>query len=231
VALVAVVALSALMEVLYRPLRNMAPATVLVATFAVSFLLQNAALLAFGTQGENVEFLTVFNQAFTVGDLRIRWITIIGLVVGGVTLAATAIFLRRTDVGLQMRAAAADVRMARLLGVPAKRVVRLAFVIGGLLAGIVTLVLVVQRPLITPTFGFQVLIPALVGVVVGGLDRLAPAALGGFAVGFATVMLSTVLPGAQRVFLDSVLFALVITILLVKPDGLFVGQRRVVERV
>jgi branched-chain amino acid transport system permease protein len=231
VALVAVVALSALMEVLYRPLRNVAPATVLVATFAVSFLLQNAALLAFGTQGENVEFLTVLNQAFTVGDLRIRWITIIGLVVGGVTLAATAIFLRRTDVGLQMRAAAADVRMARLLGVPAKRVVRLAFVIGGLLAGIVTLVLVVQRPLITPTFGFQVLIPALVGVVVGGLDRLAPAALGGFAVGFATVMLSTVLPGAQRVFLDSVLFALVITILLVKPDGLFVGRRRVVERV
>lgn len=230
-AVAVVVALSALMEVLYRPLRTVAPATVLIATFAVSFLLQNAALLAFGTQGENVEFLAVLNKAFSIGDLRIRWITVVGLLVGGLTLVATAVFLRRTDVGLQMRAAAADVRMARLLGVPAKRVVRLAFVIGGLLAGIVTLVLVVQRPLITPTFGFQVLVPALVGVVVGGLDRLAPAALGGFAVGFATVMLSSVLPGAQRVFLDTVLFALVITVLLVKPDGLFAGRRRAVERV
>ena len=226
-----VVALSSLMEVIYRPLRNVSPATVLIATFAISFLLQNAALLAFGTQGENVEFLTALNKAFTVGALRIRWITVVGLAVGGITLGATAYFLRRTDVGLRMRAAAADDRMAQLLGVPVRRVVRMAFILAGLLAGIVTLVLAVQRPLITPTFGFQVMVPALVGVVVGGLDRLVPAALGGFAVGFATVMLSSVLPGAQRVFLDTVLFALVITILLVRPDGLFVGRRRAVERV
>lgn len=231
VSLLVVVALSALMEVVYRPLRTVSPATVLVATFAISFLLQNAALLAFGTQGENMEFLTGLNQAFTVGALRIRWITLVGLGVGGATLGATAYFLRRTDLGLRMRAAAADDRMARLLGVPVRRVVRTAFVLAGLLAGIVTLVLAVQRPLVTPTFGFQVMVPALVGVVVGGLDRLVPAALGGFAVGFATVMLSSVLPGAQRVFLNTVLFALVITILLVRPDGLFAGRRRAVERV
>lgn len=231
VSLAVVVALSALMEVIYRPLRTVSPATVLIATFAISFLLQNAALLAFGTQGENVEFLTELNKAFVVGGLRIRWITVVGLVVGGATLAATAWVLRRTDAGLQMRAAATDVQMARLLGVPVRRVVVMAFLVAGLLAGVVTLVLAVQRPLITPTFGFQVMIPALVGVVVGGLDRLVPAALGGFAVGFATVMLSSILPGAQRVFLNTVLFVLVITILLVKPDGLFVGRRRAVERV
>ena len=79
--------------------------------------------------------------------------------------------------------------------------------------------------------GGLLLAAALVGVVVGGLDRLVPAALGGFAVGFATVMLSSVLPGAQRVFLDTVLFALVITVLLARPDGLFAGRRRAVERV
>ncbi len=231
VAVVVVVALSVVMEFIYRPLRSVAPATVLVATFAVSFLLQNAALLAFGAQGENMEFLTVLNTAFSVGDLRIRWITVIGLGVGALTLVTMGLLLRRTSMGLQMRAAAADVQMARLLGVPAKRVVRIAFILAGLLAGIVTLVLAVQRPLVTPSWGFLIMVPALVGVVVGGLDRLVPAALGGFAVGFATVMLSSLLPGAQRVFLDSVLFALVITVLLVRPDGLFAGRRRAVERV
>ncbi len=231
VAVAVVVALAALMEIVYRPLRTVAPATMLVATFAVSFLLQNVALLVFGTRGENIEFLTVLNRAFHVGPARIRWITVVGLLVGGGTLAAVAFFLRRTDLGLQMRAAAADVRMARLLGVPAKRVVRAAFLLGGVLAGVVALALAVQRPLVTPTFGFQVLIPALVGVVVGGIDRLVPATVGGFVVGFATVLISAVLPGSQRVFLDSVLFALVITVLLVKPDGLFTGRRRLVERV
>ncbi|NOY57138.1 MAG: branched-chain amino acid ABC transporter permease [Actinobacteria bacterium] len=231
IAVGVVVALAALMEIVYRPLKNVAPATMLVATFAVSFLLQNVALVVFGAQGGNIGFLSGLNQAFRIGPLQVRWITLVGLVVGSLSLAAMALFLRRTDLGLQMRAAAADVRMAKLLGVPTTRVVRAAFLLGGVLAGVVTLALAVQRPLVTPTFGFQVLIPALVGVVVGGIDRLVPATLGGFSIGVATVLISVALPGSQRVFLNSVLFALVITVLLVKPAGLFAGRSQNTERV
>jgi len=231
IAVGVVVALAALMEIVYRPLKNVAPATMLVATFAVSFLLQNVALVVFGAQGGNIGFLSGLNQAFRIGPLQVRWITLVGLVVGSLSLAAMALFLRRTDLGLQMRAAAADVRMAKLLGVPTTRVVRAAFLLGGVLAGVVTLALAVQRPLVTPTFGFQVLILALVGVVVGGIDRLVPATLGGFSIGVATVLISVALPGSQRVFLNSVLFALVITVLLVKPAGLFAGRSQNTERV
>jgi len=231
IAVAVVIALAALMEVVYRPLKNVAPATMLIATFAVSFLLQNVALVVFGAQGGNMDFLSGLNQAFRLGPLQVRWITLVGLVVGSLSLAGMALFLRRTNLGLQMRAAAADVWMAKLLGVPTRRVVRLAFLLGGLLAGVVTLALAVQRPLVTPTFGFQVLIPVLVGVVVGGIDRLVPATLGGFTIGFATVLISVALPGSQRVFLNSVLFALVITVLLVKPAGLFEGRNQTAERV
>lgn len=230
VAVLAVVAVALVMELAYRPLRRATAATMLVATFAASFLIQNGLLLVFGPQGETIDFLPALNQAIDLGDLRIRWITLIAIVAGGAVLAAMAFLLSRTSIGLQMRAAATDFRTAQILGVRAGRVLRIAFVLGGLLAAVVTLVLAVQRPLVTPTYGFLVIVPALVGVVVGGLGRLVPATLGGFGIGFATVALGAVLPSGSRVFLNSFLFALVIVVLLARPDGLFVRGPVATER-
>jgi branched-chain amino acid transport system permease protein len=230
-AFVVVIAASLLMELVFRPLRTATAATMLVATFAVSFLLQNMFLLVFGPQGETIEFLAPLNRAIEIGDLRIRWITIIAIVLGAVLLGFMAWLLGKTSLGLQMRAASADFTTARILGVRAGRVIALAFVLAGFLAASVTLVLAVQRPLATPTYGFFVLVPALVGVVVGGLGKLVPATLGGFAIGFMTVVLGDLLPSGSRVFLNSVLFAIVITVLLVRPDGLFTRRTGVAERV
>jgi branched-chain amino acid transport system permease protein len=230
-AFVVVIAASLLMELVFRPLRRATAATMLVATFAVSFLLQNMFLLVFGPQGETIEFLAPLNRAIEIGDLRIRWITIIAIVLGAVLLGFMAWLLGKTSLGLQMRAAAADFTTARILGVRAGRVIMLAFVLAGFLAAAVTLVLAVQRPLATPNYGFFVLVPALVGVVVGGLGKLVPATLGGFAIGFATVVLGDLLPSGSRVFLNSVLFAIVIIVLLVRPDGLFTRRTGVAERV
>ncbi len=218
-------------EFALRPLRNAAPATLLVTTFAFSFLLQSIFLLVWGAQGDNARFLPELNKAVVIGDLRIRWVTFAAIGVGALLLASTALFLARTTLGLQMRAAAHDFRTARVLGVRANSVIRLAFLIAGILAAAATVLLVVQRPLVTPTFGFQLAIPALVGVVVGGMDRLVSATAGGFALGFATAVLADVLPGGGRVFLTSVVFGLVILVLLLRPNGLFLRRRPTVERV
>jgi branched-chain amino acid transport system permease protein len=226
-----VVAFALATETAVRPLRTASPATMLVATFALSFLLQSVFLLVWGAQGDNVGILPELNRAADIGDLRIRWVTFASIGVGAILLAATALLLGRTTIGLEMRAAAHDFRTARLLGVRADRVIRLAWVLAGVLAAAVTLLLVVQRPLVTPTFGFQLVIPALVGVVVGGLDRLVTATLGGFAIGVATSVLGDVLPADGRVFLPSVVFALVIVVLLVRPSGLFARERAAAQRV
>lgn len=229
-AVAVAVVLSLLMELVFRPLRGAAPATMLVTTFALSFLLQNVAALRFGTRGESLNFLTGLNRAFDVGGVKIRYITLVSIVVGVALLGATAYILNRTDIGLKMRAAATDFQTARLLGVRARRVIVVAFVISGVLAAAVAATIAVQRPLVTPSYGFLIVIPALVGVVVGGLDRLVPATLGGFLVGFATVILGTFLPSESRVFLNSALFGLVIVVLLVKPNGLFIGRPATGER-
>ncbi len=231
--LLAPVALALATErVAFRPLRGAAPATTLIATFAVSFALQAIWLAAFGSQGESADVLGDLNRTAVSGELSIRWLTLIELAAGALILGGLVLLLNRTELGLHMRAAATDARAARLLGVRADRVIAAAFVLAGLSAGVVALLLTVQQPLVTPTFGLQVTILALVGVVVGGMDRLWSATLGGFAIGFATSALGEILPAGERVFLTSFVFLLVIVVLLVRPAGLFAPWRpTTVERV
>jgi branched-chain amino acid transport system permease protein len=225
------IAFALAMELGLRPLRNASPATLLVTTFAFSFLLQSVFLLVWSAQGDNAQTLPKLNQALVAGELRIRWVTFASIGVGALLLTGTALFLSRTSLGLQMRAAAHDFRTARILGVRANNVIRLAFLVAGILAAAATLLLVVQRPLVTPTFGFSLAIPALVGVVVGGMDRLVTGTFGGFVIGLATSVLGDVLPGSGRVFLTSVVFGLVIAVLLLRPNGVFSRRRVTVERV
>jgi branched-chain amino acid transport system permease protein len=204
----------------------------LVATFAVSFLLQSVALLSFGSKGNSVSVLQGLNGAVDLGSVHIRWLTIVSIAVTVVLLVSTALLLNRTSIGLQMRAAALDFRAARLLGVRTDRVISLTFVIAGVMAACVSVLMTVQTPFVQPTFGAQILIPALIGVVVGGLDRLVSATLGAFVIGFVTSALGDVLSSNHRVYIPSYVFLLVIVVLLLRPAGLFAPFRATtVERV
>ncbi len=222
----------ALERIAFRPLRGAAPATTLVATFAVAFALEAIWVIAFSTNGKPADLLSNLNKVAVHGSLDLRWVTIVELIVGLALLGGTALMLERTAIGLQMRAAARNFRMARLLGVRADRVISFAFVIAGVMAAAVALLFTVQQPLVTPTFGLDITIIALVGAVVGGLDRLWTATAGGFLLGFATSVLNDVLPVSQQRFQTAWLFLLVIVLLLVRPSGLFAPLRGgTVERV
>ena len=109
-------------------------------------------------------------------------------------LGALALLLGRTEIGLRMRAAATDFRTARMLGVKANQVIGLAVVLSGALAAAVAVILTVQTPFVTPDFALHDTIIVLVGVVVGGIDRLWTATLGGFAIGFASGIVNGALP-------------------------------------
>jgi branched-chain amino acid transport system permease protein len=124
-----------------------------------------------------------------------------------------------------------DFRTTRLLGVRANRVIGSAVLVSGLLAAVVAVMLTVQNPLVTPDFALRDTIIVLAGVVLGGLSRPIPATLGGFSIGFASGLLGGALPTNQSQYLPSFLFAAVILVLLVRPDGLFTRARGSVERV
>ena len=231
-----VIALSLLLErAVFRPLRTHSPAVMLVTTFAIAFLLQSIALIVDvrdDTIGEPASSVAPLNQAVSVGGVDVRKVTFVAVGVAIVALGLLALLLGRTTIGLQMRAAAADFRTARLLGVRADRVIGFAVLLSGVLAATVAVILTVQNPLVAPDFALKETIVVLVGVVVGGIDRLWTATLGGFAIGFASGVINGALPTDKSVFLPSALFALVILVLLLRPAGLFArGGGTLVERV
>jgi len=231
-----VIALSFLMDgVVFRPLRTQSPAVMLVTTFAVAFLLQAVALILDirdGTIGEPAVSVASLNEVVTVHGVDIRKVTILAVVVAIVALGLLALLLGRTTIGLQMRAAATDFRTARLLGVKADRVIGAAVLLSGILAAAVAVILTVQNPLVSPDFALKETIVVLVGVVVGGMNRLWTATLGGFAIGFATGIINGALPTEKSMYLPTAVFTLVIIVLLLRPAGLFTwGRQAQVERV
>jgi branched-chain amino acid transport system permease protein len=227
-----VLALSLAMErVVFRPLRTQSAAVMLIATFAVAFLLQSIALLWFGPLGKTATSLVQLNRPVEIGGVEIRKITVVAIVTAVVCLALLVLLLNRTSIGLHMRAAAIDVQTARLLGVRANLVSTVSVLIAGALAAVVAVMLTVQFPTVTPTFALQETILVLAGVVVGGMTRLLSATLGGFLIGYVSGLLGGALPSSQSQYLPSFLFGLVILVLLIRPDGLFTRSRGLVERV
>jgi branched-chain amino acid transport system permease protein len=226
-----VLVLSIAMDYLvFRPLRGHSPAVMLVATFAVAFLLENTALLKFGSLGKIATSVASLNRPWSIGGVDIRKISIVAVLVTIACLVLLYLLLERTEIGLHMRAASMDSATARMLGVRANRVISFAVLISGAFAAVVAIMLTVQTPLVTPDFALRDTIVVLAGVVVGGLNRPIPATLGGFGIGFATGVLGGALPSNQSQYLPTFVFAVVILVLLVRPRGLF-DFSKTVERV
>jgi branched-chain amino acid transport system permease protein len=231
-----VIALSLAMDrVVFRPLRGQSPAVMLVTTFAIAFMLQAIALLIDlrdDTIGEVASSIAPLNQAVTIHGVDIRKIIFVSVAVAAAILLLLALLLARTTIGLHMRAAAADFPTARLLGVRADRVIGFAVLLSALVAGTVAVLMTVQNPFVSPDFALKETIVVLVGVVVGGMNRLWTATLGGFAIGFATGVINGALPTEKTVYLPTAVFLLVILVLLLRPAGLFTwGRRAAAERV
>jgi branched-chain amino acid transport system permease protein len=227
-----VLVLSLAMErVVFRPLRSQSAAVMLIATFAVAFLLQSIALLWFGPLGKTATSLVELNRPVEIGSVELRKITIVAIATAVACLAFLVLLLNRTSIGLHMRAAAIDAQTARLLGVRANLVSTVSVLVAGALAAVVAVLLTVQFPTVTPTFALQETILVLAGVVVGGMTRLLSATLGGFLIGYVSGLLGGALPSSQSQYLPSFLFGLVILVLLIRPDGLFTRSRGLVERV
>lgn len=231
VLVVVTVAIALVMErVAFRPVREADPTTMLITSFALSYTLQNLEILVLGARAKFVALPPFFSSFTTLGPLQIPNLSLFVIGMTAVLLLGLRFFLKRTSLGVQMSAAAADFAMARLLGVRANRVIAIAFGISGLFAAAASFALVAQLGQVNPTLSVLPVLIGFAGVIIGGLGSLAGATLGGFALGFLTTILQAVLPASLSPFRDAVLFTLVIGFLLVRPQGLLPG-RSSVERV
>jgi branched-chain amino acid transport system permease protein len=225
-AAIIVVAILALgMERLaFRPLRRANPATLLISSFALSYLVQHIVLMAFGARPMGVDFMAMLGESLDIGGLRVPRLQIAAILVTLALMGGLALFFHRSRVGVQMRAAAEDFTMARLVGVRANLVFAVAFAISGVLASIVSLYLVTQTGSVSYKMGVSMVLIAFVASVIGGMGSLTGAALGGFLVGIVSVSLQAYLPVEMRPYRDAFVFLLFIAFLLWRPQGLLVRR-------
>jgi branched-chain amino acid transport system permease protein len=217
----AAVALALGMErVAFRPLRRANPATLLVTSFAVSYLVQHLVVLAFGARSIGVSLLPTLSDSVVVGTLRLPRLELATLGVTLLLLAGMVYFFQRRPLGVQMRAAAEDFTMARLVGIKANRVIAAAFALSGVLAAFLAFYVVVQSGTISYRMGVDLVLIAFVAAVIGGMGSLTGAALGGLLVGVTSVALQTYLSPDWRPYRDAFLFGLFIAFLIWRPQGL-----------
>jgi branched-chain amino acid transport system permease protein len=218
--LCAVIAALLMERIAFRPVRNSSPTTMLITSFAVSVLLQNLALVIISPRPKVPRLPDSFTDNFRVLGVRIDVLDLIGLIVSLISLVLLSLFLRKTVLGLSLRAAADDFTMTRLMGVRANMVIATAFAISGLMAGVVALFWIGNARSTTPTIGLEPVLIAFIASVVGGMSTLKGAVIGGYLLGFLTIGLQTWLPQNILAYRDAVLFGIVILVLLIRPDGI-----------
>jgi branched-chain amino acid transport system permease protein len=232
VTVAAVIATSVLLELIaFRPVRHASPMTLLATSFAVSYGLQQLAFMTVG-QGLNKGFSPYpwTTHQHQLAGLRFSNLQLITVATVAIALAGLTALMKRTTLGIQLRASTEDVTMAQLVGVRPNRVISSAFAITGLLAGVVTVLYVMGNGALSPAMGQGPLLIAFVGVVIGGIGSLTGAALGGFILGFILNVLQSVLPTSVNQYSEVLAFLAVIAILVLQPDGLLGAGRKAARR-
>ncbi len=210
-------------RVAFRPVREKSVTAVLITSFAFSTLLQNAALLFISPRARVVPLPDIFSQTVELAGAVVPLRNILTILCTVLLLSAFALLLKKTVLGIALRAAASQFRMARMLGVPANLVISVAFAISGFFAGIVALFWLGRIGSVVPGIGLGPLLVAFISTVIGGMRSLLGAVVGGYLLAFIDVSLAHMLPSTLLQFRDAFTFSLVIFILLWRPDGLIRG--------
>lgn len=211
-------------RIAFRPVREKSLTAMLITSFAVSTMLQNAAMLFVSPRARVVPLPEIFTEQLSIAGRIVPLRNLIAIAVSVVLLALFALLLKRSILGIALRAAADKFTMTRMLGVPANLVIGSAFAISGLLAGVVALFWFGRTGSVTPEIGLWPLLVAFVATVIGGMRSLAGAVVGGYVLASIQMGFSTFLPPALLEFRVTFMFTLVILILLFRPEGLIRGR-------
>jgi branched-chain amino acid transport system permease protein len=208
----------------FRPVREKSLTAMLITSFAVSTLLQNAALLIISPRARAVPLPDFFSQSVAIAGTDIPIRNILSIITAVALFGALSLLLKYTVLGIALRAAADDFKMTRLLGVPANLVISAAFIISGFFAGVVAIFWTARTASVTPTIGAAPLLVAFVACVIGGMTNLLGAVVGGYLYGIVYSLLSLWLPQYLLDYREAFMFLIVILILLFRPTGLIRGN-------
>ncbi|MBL8894607.1 MAG: branched-chain amino acid ABC transporter permease [Rhizobiales bacterium] len=207
-------------RVAFRPVRHSPTTTGLLTALGVSIVVQNLITLFISPRPRAVPVFSELSRTIFVGPYAVSLLQILELGVVLLAIGGLVLFLRRSLLGLAIRAATREFSTVRLMGIRANRVIAAAFALSGLLAGIAAIFIVARRGSIDPDFGFQPVIKAFVACVIGGFGSLGGAVFGGMLLGFLDVAIVIMLPQEYGGLSDAITYSIIAALLVWRPDGL-----------
>ena len=206
----------------YRPLREAPRMSVMISAIGVSYLLQNTATYVTGGQPMTYPTIPFLSYTVNVAGTQTKWVVIITPILVLILVTILSMLINGTKIGMAMRAVSKDFETSRLMGIKINLVISVTFIIGSALAAVGSNLFFTNYPAITPMAGAMPGLKAFVAAVFGGIGSIPGAVLGAFLIGICETIIKG-LPSSWdvSVFSDAFTFALLIVILVFKPQGLF----------
>ena len=205
-------------KVAYKPLRGASPLAVLITAIGVSYLLQNAALLIFGSNARQfTSVVTIPALKLAGGKLSISGVTLVTIASCIVIMIALTTFINKTKIGQAMLAVSEDKGAATLMGVNVNGTIAVTFAIGSALAAIAGVLLCSAYPSLSPYTGSMPGIKAFVAAVFGGIGSIPGAMIGGILLGIIENLAKAYISSQLS---DAIVFSVLIIVLLVRPTGI-----------
>lgn len=211
----------------YRPLRRSGSLAVLITAIGISYLLQNVALLIWGSNPKAFKSLVTFGSiSLFDGKLIITAESIVTVIACIIIMIGLSLFTKKSKMGKAMRAVSEDKDAAELMGINVNVTISLTFAIGSALAAIAGVLLCSAYPTLQPTTGSMPGIKAFTAAVFGGIGSIPGAMIGGVLLGIIEIFSKSYISTALS---DAIVFAVLIVVLLVKPTGLL--GKKITEKV
>ena len=211
-------------RVAFRPTRGANRMVPTVSAIGVALIIRNAAQSMWGTTTQAFP-LDIPSHTFTMFGIGVSSTQILVFLTACGLMLAVQLFVSRTLIGKAMRAVQQDVDAAGYMGIPVNRVISLVYVMGGALGVAAGLLFSIEYNTVFLMMGFTVMIKAFVAAVIGGIGNIRGAFIGGLLLGVVEAMTSGYLSSGYR---DAISFAVLIAVLLVRPQGLL-GRPLVVK--
>ena len=203
----------------YKPLRTAPRMSVMISAIGVSYLLQNLANYITGGIARAYPDIPFLTQVLNIGGLNIKRITIVTPILTIALVAVLVILIQKTKIGMAMRAVSRDFETSQLMGIKINSVISMTFVIGSFLAAVASILYFSNYGQVSPMIGAMPGLKAFVAAVFGGIGSIPGSVIGAFIIGICESFIKA--NENIAVFSNAFTFALLIVILLCKPNGLF----------
>ena len=200
----------------YKPLRQAPKMSVVITALGVGIFLEHLTL-AFSPYPRHMPAM-VAHVSWSIGGISFSSLQVLIILMSAALMLALDWMVRRTKVGMAMRAISWNMGIVPLMGVPVSRIISLTFAIGAALGAAAGVMYAMAYPVIDPFMGVMVGWKAFISAVVGGIGKIRGAMVGGFILGAVEIGTVAVLPSTYR---DFIVFSLLLGLLIFRPWGIF----------